>query len=63
MNLLVVHNCDHRSEGHHGEGVKDDVLATLLFPRLNDDYLEILGDGNLQFNHVSTQHIEPFLPF
>ena len=27
MNLLVVHNCDHRSEGHHGEGVKDDIRA------------------------------------
>ena len=25
MNLLVVHNCDHSSEGHHGEGVKDDI--------------------------------------
>ncbi len=25
MYLVVVHNCCHRSEGHHGEGVKDEI--------------------------------------
>ena len=25
MFLLVVHNCGHRSGGHHGEGVEDDI--------------------------------------
>ena len=40
MYLVVVHNCCHRSEGHHGEGVKEEIrsvdmddagLATALY--------------------------------
>ncbi len=40
MYLIVVHDCCHRSGGHHGEGVKDEIrsvdmgdagLATALY--------------------------------
>jgi len=46
--LVVVHNCCHRSEGHHGEGVKEEIrsvdmddagLATALYEGIGPPYL------------------------
>ncbi len=53
MYLLVVHNCGHRSGGHHGEGVDDIFFVDFEW------YVVPISENEVTIGIVSYHYVRP----